>query len=423
MRCALVCCVLAMAMLTACERPKSNARGHDDHSPASTPGSPGKPDAHADHGHRDLGAVSSPKLQSHTGHESGDHDEPLEGTVQLSTVAIERSGIVVETAAHGTLEGIVEIPAEVQLNPDRVAHISPLVEGQISRVDVSLGDTVQAGQTLAELRSIALGQARAELRRTVAFVSVARKTLDRQERLRSEGINSERSLLEAQLALDEAQAERESAQTRLRVFGIRGGSGPDMDLISPIAGTIVERHATRGEAVSPKEPIFVVADLQRVWVIGRVYEQQIASVGLGMRAVLTLTAHPSRAWEGKVDYIGVAIDPATRTLPIRVEFDNSSGILRPGLFGTLRLSADARGSAGVLVPSAAVQLMDGRLVVFVPTEKPGQFMRRYVTVGRESQGRVEIIEGLAPGESFVVAGGFVLKSELMRGQLGHGHAH
>lgn len=342
--------------------------------------------------------------------------------VRLSAAALERSGIELALALGGRIGEAVVIPAEVQLDPGRVAHISPLVDGQLSSVEVALGDDVTAGQDLARLRSVVLGQARAELRRTQALLRVAEKTLAREVRLRAEGINAERKLIEAQLAHEQAKAEHEAARSRLSVFGVRGGAGPSLSLDSPIAGRIVERHATRGENVSSEDTLFVVADLSRVWVIGRVYERQIPKVQEGMRARVTLDAYPGRSWAGQVDYVGATLDPLTRSLPLRVEVDNPQGRLRPGLFGRIHV-AEGAGGDGVLVPEDALQSVGGRTVVFVPGAEEGIFVARPVTVSRRGSREVEIARGLEAGERIVVRGAFVLKSELMRGALGHGHAH
>ncbi|MGC6514076.1 MAG: efflux RND transporter periplasmic adaptor subunit [Myxococcota bacterium] len=384
---------------------EADEQGHEEHA--------GEEEAHDDQDHGEEG---------HDEHTQGDeHGE--EQVVRISPEALSRNGIRLGTAEAGVLASALEVPAEVQMNPDRVAHISPLVEGQLLSVDVTLGDRVEAETHLARLRSVELGQARAELSRTTSRRDVAEQNRDRQRRLREEGISSERSLLEAELAYEQANAERDAARSRLRVFGLRGGSGPDMTLESPIAGVVVERHATRGENVSPDDTLFIVADLSRVWVIGRVYEQQVAQVASGMNATLTLNAYPGRNWTGTVDFVGATLDESTRTLPIRVEIDNPDGLLRPGLFGSLRLASGQPTSTSVVVPLSAVQTLDNRTVVFVPGDEDGEFAAHPVTTGRENTRQVEVLAGLEPGARIVVEGAFILKSELMRGELGHGHAH
>lgn len=345
------------------------------------------------------------------------------GTVHLTDAALAGSDIRLIDVRGGAIAVQLDVPAEIQFNPDRVAHVSSLVSGQIQAVSAAVGDRVEAGQVLVELNSVELGQARAELSRARALLGVASQNRDRQERLRAEGISSERSLLEAELVYEEAEAEREAASSRLRVFGVSGGSGPALSLDSPIGGLVFERHATRGENVSPDETLFVVADVSSVWITGRVYEQQVSRVVPGMAATLTLSAYPGRAWSGRVDFVGMALDEETRTLPIRVELENPDGVLRPGLFGTLRLVSDTAARSNALVPLGAVQDIDGSPVVFIEGEHSGEFAAVRVALGPQDGRQVEVTEGLSPGQRVVVEGAFALKSELLRGDLGDGCAH
>lgn len=355
------------------------------------------------------------------------HDEPEaaheESTVQVPLSVLKNGSVKLGKSSIGVLKDALEVPAEVQLPPDHVAHVSPLVDGQLLNVRVGIGDQIKKGQALATLRSVTLGRARAEYGRTTALREVAKQTLERQEKLRNEGISSERSYLDAKAAYDQANAERGAALSGLSVFGASGGSGPDMTLVSPIDGTLVERHATQGENVSPGDSLFVIADTSKVWIIGQAYERQLSRVTAEMKATVTLTAFPSKSWDGQVSYIGATLSESTRTLPIRVEIENTDGLLRPGLFGTLRLFPGQLENSGVLVPLTAIQELNGNPVVFVPENKEGKFAAQPVTLGRENRQEVEILNGLKSGAPIVVDGGFILKSELMRGQLGHGHEH
>ncbi len=402
------------ALLLACDSKKSQPSRDDEHAGHEEHDEDEEGD-HADHEDHD---------DEHAGHDekAGDHDAE-ENVVHISKVALSKGVVVVRKSLSGILKDALEVPAEVQLPPDHVAHVSPLVDGQLLSIQVSIGDEVKEGQALATLRSVSLGQARAELNRTTALRAVAKQTLERQEKLRKDGISSERTYLNAKLAYDQAAAEKNAALSRLRVFGARGGSGPDMLLVSPIGGTLVQRHATQGENVSPGDALFVIADTSLVWVIGQAYERQLSRVVKDMKANLTLTAYPSRSWSGKVDYIGATVNEQTRTLPIRVEIDNSEGHLRPGLFGSLRLLPGESAQAGVIVPLSAVQTLEGRSIVFVPGDEEGEFRAQTITLGRENSLQVEVLNGLKAESPVVVEGGFVLKSEMVRGQLGHGHAH
>ena len=343
--------------------------------------------------------------------------------VHISTEAIARMGIRIATVDAAPAVGGIEVPAEIQAEPDREAHVSSVVSGQLARVTASVGDRVQAGQTLAVVRSVALGEARAQAARARANVEVAQSNFSRQEELQREGIGAQRQFLEAQAELRRAQAEQSAAERALEVYG-RGGSGSEVAIKSPIAGRVLSRHATVGEVVGPSDVLFEVTDITRVWAVGRVYQQNAGQVTEGARAALTLQALPGRTFQGTLDYVAPALDERTRTLPVRLAFDNPEGILRPGLFGTLSISpAGAAAESVPAVAATAVQRLGDSTIVFVPGDEDGEFRAVNVTVGPRTQGVVRIQSGLAVGDRYVSEGAFVLKSELSRGELGEGHAH
>jgi cobalt-zinc-cadmium efflux system membrane fusion protein len=360
-----------------------------------------------------------------SGHPENEHaaDEGPRDHVKLTPAAIERNAIRVAPVAAERLASGVVAPAEVQLNPDRTAHITPVVPGQVAEARVALGDRVERDQVLAVLRSVELGEARSAVARARAKLNVARSAFRRQEELRRESIGSERAFLEAEGALREAEAEYAATAERLRVYGGATGSGASVSIKSPLAGVVIERHATVGEVVSTERPMFVVADVGRVWVMGRVYEQDVAAVRVGEGAVVTLQAYPGRTWNGTLSYVAPTLDQASRTLPIRVELDNPDGALRPGLFGSITTASSDSAAAPVpVVPEESVQRVGGRDVVFVPGAEPGAFRAVPVATGARAGRKVEIREGVRAGDRVVVSGAFTLKSELLRSELGE-HEH
>ena len=144
---------------------------------------------------------------------------------------------------------------------------------------------------------------------------------------------------------------------------------------------------------------------------------------VGAAAKLTLQAHPGRSWEGTLDYVAPHLDEKTRTTSVRMMLDNAERKLKPGLFGTITILGKDDAPARALVPANAVQRMKDGDVVFVPTDEEGEFKVAPVAVGAKREGMAEIVSGLAPGDAVVVSGAFVLKSELMKAELGEGHAH
>jgi cobalt-zinc-cadmium efflux system membrane fusion protein len=363
---------------------------------------------------------------AHDEHQSEGHaeaDHARDRVVKISREAIERSGIRIESALAVPAAGGIEVPAEVQAEPDKQAHVSSIVSGQIARVSASVGARVEAGQTLVVIRSVALGAARAQVARSRANVEVAEANFRRQEELQREKIGAERHFLEAQAELRRAQAEQSAAERALEVYG-RGGSGSEVTIKSPIAGRVISRHATVGEVVAPSDVLFEIVDISRVWVVGRVYQQNAGAIHEGMSTILTLQALSGRTFTAPLDYVAPALDERTRTLPVRVVLDNPDGMLRPGLFGTLSISpAGDTGDSVPAISSSAVQRLGDETVVFVPANEDGEFRAVSVTVASRGGDLVRLRSGLAAGDRYVAEGAFVLKSELSRGELGEGHAH
>ncbi len=361
--------------------------------------------------------------------EEDDHEhQERDRVVRIRPEAAERAGIVIAEAPEGGLPHTVEVPAEVELDPDRTAHISPIVEGRIDEVHVSIGDRVEAGDVLVVLRSVELGETRAAMAEARAALREAEAHFARQEQLVEEGIGAQRSLDEARRELESTRARLRGLGQRARVYG-GGGSGGRTTIRSPIAGEILARHATVGEVAPPGRVLFEVADLSEVWVMGDVFAQDVGGIRPGASASLTLRSIPGVTHEGTLDYVGPALDEHTRTLPIRMVLANEATEhgrpLRPGLFGTLHVETeDDVDASRTSVPVGAVQPIDGVDHVFLPGDEPMEYRAVIVQTGRVGAARVEIVHGLAPGERFVAEGAFVLRSEVQRESLGgHGHGH
>lgn len=341
------------------------------------------------------------------------------GEIRLSAAAVERSKIRVGEAKRQALAGVLQVPAEVRLDPDRTAHVTPIVQSQIAEVRVKLGDQVEKGQPLAVLRSVELGEASASVRSAKAAVSVAEDALARQRQLLDAGVGAQRNLVEAEGELRKAKAALSAAQVRAGIYGGAGGGV----VKSPLDGTVIERHATAGEVASPERPLFVVGDVSRVWVVGRVYEKDVGAARTGMPATARLQAYPERAWTGEIDFVSAVLDEATRSAEVRMTLSNAEGLLKPGLFGSILLAGPDAGVPPIVVPEGAVQELDRKTVVFVPAGEPNAFVAKAVVPGARAEGWVELVSGLGESEKLVVEGAFTLKSAALAAELGEGHAH
>ncbi len=347
-----------------------------------------------------------------SGDDSKPGETPSRDVVELAQPVVERSGIRWSKAERRHLVRTINAPAEIEFDPDRTALIGPLTEGRIASVAVKVGDHVERGAVLAILSSVAGAESRAALTQAQADLELGRTNLRRQDGLHASGIDTERVHQEAVAAVRRAEADLEAARQRAGLTG-------DLTLRSPLAGTVVERHATAGETVGPDSKLFTIADLSRVWVVGRVYERDVGAVRAGATARLTLEAYPGRKWEGSLAYVAAALDHETRTLPVRIELEHGDGALRPGLFGTLAIEAGDAVDA-LAIESGAVQRLGERTIVFVHQGSVGEserFAVRELQVGRTFGTFIEVTSGIEPGEEVVSAGGFTLKSQLLRDTL------
>lgn len=191
------------------------------------------------------------------------------------------------------------------------------------------------------------------------------------------------------------------------------------EIRSLIAGTVIHKHITRGEAVDRESDTFVIADLSTVWVDLSVYPKDMLRVRVGQRARIS-AGHDLPEVEGSISYVTPVAEEATRTSTARVELPNPTGLWRPGMFVTGRVMLE-RISVPVAVPATALQLVGEDPAVFVETAEG--FAPRAVTLGRSDGELLEITGGLAAGERYVARGAFTLKAEWSKASFGDGHAH
>ena len=340
------------------------------------------------------------------------HEEGPPGEVQLSPGAIEAAGIVVGRVERATLTGRTVIPAEIQLDPTRTAHVSPVVGGRIRQVDAALGDSVHAGDVLALMTSADAADLATAITDTRTRLALADAASARLEALGTAGVTSQRTLLEAQADRDRARAELAGLTRRRGVVGSRGAQ--EVAIVAPLDGRIVDLHAVAGETVEPSQVLFTVADTTHVWVIGRAPEMVIGELREGASAVFRADAYPAEPLAGTIGLLSPTLDEVTRTLDVRMELDDATGRLRAGLFGSLAIGSEG---ASLVVPESAVARVHGSDVVFVPSGAAGAFRIVPVRIGHRAGGLVEIAEGLSEGDAVVTAGSFTLKSVLLSDEL------
>lgn len=192
--------------------------------------------------------------------------------------------------------------------------------------------------------------------------------------------------------------------------------GKPLELKSPIDGVIVERKSTVGELIGKETEVYTVSDPTDLWLIIEVKERDLGAVRVGQEADFTVLAYPVEKFRGQIALIGNRVEPESRTLEVRAEVSNQDGRLKPGMFADVEIATTAIEDA-LTISDTALQTMEDTQVVFVATSD-NRFEKRAVKLGLEQRGRVQILDGIKEGDRVVTEGSFILKSELLKGQLG-----
>ncbi|PIG07347.1 efflux RND transporter periplasmic adaptor subunit [Comamonas sp. 26] len=421
------------------------AAGADSHSHAGEKKSPdapaqgkegdhahGKEEAHGEHdeknGHGDEKHDHSHEKPAAEAEHDHDHDHAKEsgeaheeGVLQLDAARAKVAGVTLAQAGAASIGNTLQLPGEIRFNDDKTAHVVPRVAGVAESVAANLGQVVKKGQVLATLTSPTVSEQRSELMASQKRLALARTTYQREKQLWQEKISAEQDYLQAQQALREAEIAAANAQQKLAAIGAgvaSGGALNRFELRAPFDGVVVEKHLSVGEAVQDSTAVFTISDLRSVWAEMKVAASDLPFVRVGEKATVHATAFESKG-TGTVAYVGALIGQETRTAPARITLDNPDGIWRPGLFVNVDLTASSQ-KAAVTVNSAAIQKIEGeKTVVFVPVQ--GGFKAQSVKLGKADSRNTEVLQGLSAGQSYVVGGSFVLKSELGKASAEHVH--
>ncbi len=389
---------------------------------------------------------------SHSGRTKGAaaKDPPTEeqkpvGRLRMDAAAQKNIGLRIERAQLRSVGRTLQATGVVTPNESRLAHVRPLARGRIETVNVRLGDRVRAGQILLVYDNVELGEvigqysaAVAALGKAKAEAEVTQRSLDRAKALVDVGALAraelEKRTAEYKNALASiASQEADLAKTdeKLHRFGLnedavkainpREGAGSHREashsrMTAPFDGIVIKYNAAEGETFGPEDEVFTIADLSTAWVLADVYEKDFALIRTGQEARIVTDSYPGETFLGKITYVSDFLDPKTRTAKVRCEVPNRAGKLKLDMFATVQLPTPANRQA-LLIPAAAIQQVNDRPVVFVRMSEI-EFEPRSVELGSQSDGWVEVTNGIKEGETVVAHGSFFLKSALLRSQIG-----
>jgi cobalt-zinc-cadmium efflux system membrane fusion protein len=337
--------------------------------------------------------------------------------VTLAPEALEAARLSVSRAKKGPRVSSVRAVGTLDFDPQRVARVGPMLDGRVTKVQVIPGDTVASGSVLATLVSLDVGRTRADLQAARARLIQAEASLSREKKLLESRATSEREVVEAETGVRVARIEQQAAADRLRAAGAGAGAGASLALTSPIAGRVLSVDARIGQPVRATDTLFLVGDTAVLWLVIDVYERDLGRIKVGDPVRVTVIARPGKVVEGKVAYVHGLIDPVRRVASARVVLPNEDGELLAGMSATARVLTGGGAGEVVTVPRGAIQSVDGQPFVFIELA-PGRYEMRAVERGEDLEDEVEIRQGLAGGEPVVHDGSFLLKSQVLREQMG-----
>jgi Cu(I)/Ag(I) efflux system membrane fusion protein len=311
--------------------------------------------------------------------------------VALRPAVMQNMGVRIGTAERGTLWKYIRTVGRVDFDETRLAHIHPRAEGWIEYLRVRAeGERVTKDQDLAEIYSPAMLSAQ------VDFL----QALEPQPRGVSQvKADKSRNLLRLLDIPEDVIREIEQQREPRNRLPIR----------APIDGIVIGLTARQGMYVTPETEMFTIADLSRVWVMVDVFEAQIDWLATGLTAEIRVPARPGKVWEGRVDYLYPELDPKTRTLRVRLVFDNPDLALKPNMFADVVIYGGPKRE--VLKIPAEAMIVTGERATVVKVLGEGRFQPVDVVAGMERSGEVEILSGLEEGDRIVLSGQFLIDSE------------
>ncbi|PWT90443.1 MAG: hypothetical protein C5B55_09750 [Blastocatellia bacterium] len=313
----------------------------------------------------------------------------------------------------------------VQANTYKETPVISLVGGIVRSVRAELGQNIKRGQPVAVVFSNELADVQSRYVAAVAAFDEHERHHMRTAKLVEIGAASSQELEMASAQYREAESNVANLRQKLLLLGMstqridslnsNSQISSEVTVSSPSSGTLTSRTVNPGEVIEANRELMRVTDLSTVWVVGQVYEKDLATVRVGSGANITSDAYPGRSFRGRVSYVDPKIDTATRTAQVRIELNNPGEILKIGMYVNVAFGATAVAArTTAVVPKDAVQILENQQFVFIPTNNEREFVMRPLRLGPESNGFYPVIEGLAPGDRVVTEGSFMLRAEWMK---------
>ena len=334
---------------------------------------------------------------------------------ELFTVPAEQmQHVQVVPAQQSNLPRILRLTGAVAFNGFATTPVITQASGPVSRILVSPGQLVHRGEALAFVSSPDYSQLRATFLKSRNAYELANKNYNRAQDLYQHHAIAEKDLQQAESDKAQAEADMQASEQAMKIIGynnpqqIAARPSAEAPILAPLAGEVVERLCSPGQVVQTgATQCFTISNMSTVWVLANIYQNDLAYVHVGDPVTITTDAYPDK-FEGKISYLGAALDPTSRTLQARIDTRNPDGKLKKDMYVTATVRAGAIPNA-ITVPDAAVlRSTENQPYVYVAVGN-NQFARRDVTLGATEGGMTQIASGLKAGEKVVGDGGIFLQ--------------
>ena len=347
----------------------------------------------------------------------------FESARSAARAGVETARPIVESGSPGAA-----FLARVTWDENHFARVTPLAGGVLLNVAADVGQTVSKGERMATLNSPEVSRAKSAYLSALADEELKLTVLAREEELVEKLVSAQQDLDRARTEYKIARNQTAMAHQWLLNLGLTdeavrmveetGSSSSELEILAPLSGTIVDRHAVPGEAVEMGDALFKIARLSSMWLELSIPEHEVALVSVGQTVGATFDAHPGLKAIGRVIWVGSSVDEQSRMVKGRAVVPNPDRHLRNGMFGQAHLRPD-EASEGLYVPAGAVQHIDEHAFVFARLADD-LFELRRVTLGATGRTNVLVMAGINPEDEIVVTHSFILKSEFLKSRLGAG---
>lgn len=323
------------------------------------------------------------------------------GTVKIDGVTVQNIGVRTAKAIRTTLSHTILAVGRVTYDEERMVHLHPKTEGWIEQMHVSkTGQHVKKNTDLLSIYSPQLVASQQE------FILA----LNNLKALENSPI---KDIREGAVGLVKSSRERlkllDVPPHQLRDLERKHKIKKSLHIHAPAGGIVMKIGAREGQFVTPATEIYMIADLSKIWVYADIYENELPWVKQGDPVEMQLAGVPGKIFNGHLTYIYPYAEAKTRTIKVRMVFDNPDFLLKPDMFAEITIFAGKQLNV-LVIPSEAVIRSGSRNQVFV-VRAPGKFEPRQVTLGLASNGKVTVISGLKEGEEVVTSGQFLIDSE------------